>query len=108
MEKKSKPVCEQPSWKQKLCRHREAERKAAHKENKRQDHRRFTIGDLVGAAFPELLQSDISKGNAAYKAINAALVYLKEHPEIYQSYSTSSNMCTYTKEHMEGHHDGNV
>lgn len=102
MENKSKPVSKHPSWKQKLCRHREDERKAAHKENKRQDHRRFIIGDLVGVAFPELLESDLSKDSVKYKAIDAALVYLKEHPEVYQPCDASSNMCTYTKGHLEG------
>lgn len=84
-EHKSMPYNELPDWEKKLRRAKEAERIARDKEKKKMNYCRFTIGDLVGAVFPELLKSDLSEGSAAYKAINAALVYLKEHPDIYQS-----------------------
>lgn len=83
-EHKSMPYNELPDWEKKLRRDREAKRKAAIKEKKTKDHHRFTIGDLVGAVFPELLQSDLSEDSTEYKALNAALAYLKEHPEVYQ------------------------
>ena len=101
-EHKSTPFSELPDWEKKLRLNREAKRKAAAKEKKTQDRHRFIIGDLIGKVFPELLQSDLSENSAVYQAINAALVYLKEHPEVYQPRDASSNMCTYTKGHIEG------
>ena len=101
-EHKSTPFNELPDWEKKLRLHGEAKRKAAAKEKETQNRHRFIIGDLVGKVFPELLQSDLSENSAVYQAIHAALMYLKEHPEVYHPCDTSSNMCTYTKEHMEG------
>lgn len=84
-EHKLTPFNELPDWEKKLRRAKEAERIAKDNEKKKRNYCRFTIGDLVGAVFPELLKSDLSEGSVAHKAINDALMYLKEHPDIYQS-----------------------
>ena len=107
-ENMSKSFNELPSWEQKLRRSREDNRKKVTNENKKKNRCRFIIGKLVGAAFPALLQSDLSEGSDAYKTLSAALAYLEEHPDVYRPCDASLNMCTYTNDSTEGQRNGNV
>ena len=97
-EHRSKPYEELPAWEKKLRRDREAKRKAAAKEKRAQDRLRFMIGERVGLAFPELMQVSLSEDSVEFQKLDAALVYLKAHPDVLQPHdNVVQHRRAYTK-----------
>lgn len=79
-----------PAYEQKLRRAHEQQRKELIKTQKKESRRRFLIGNIVGNAFPALLRLDIAEDGTEFKHLDAALAFIKAHPEVYQQYDSGN------------------